>query len=53
MEENLDDYVGGKIRVSEGQTLIKEQCGKAWENISRNSVVRGFKKSSLSTTFKN
>ena len=49
MEENLDDYVGGKIRVSEGQTLIKEQCGKAWESISRNSVVRGFKKSGLST----
>ena len=49
MEENLEDYVGGKISASERRILMTKWRGKAWENISRSSVLRGFKKCGLST----
>ena len=48
MEENLEDYVGSKI-VSERCILMTKSCGKAWESISRSSVVREFKKCGIST----
>ena len=32
------------------QILMTKCCGKAWESISSNSVIRGFKKCSLSTS---
>ena len=49
MEENLEDYVGGKISPSERRILMTKWCGEAWEITSRNSVVRGFEKCGLST----
>ena len=49
MEENLEDYFGGKISASERRVLMTKWCGEAWESTSRSSVVRGFKKCGLST----
>ena len=49
MEENLQDYVGGKVSTLEKHILITKWCDEAWKSISRSSVVRGFKKCGLST----
>ena len=38
MEDNLEDYVGGKISTTEKQILMKK-CSKAWGSLSRSSVV--------------
>ena len=49
MEENLEDYFGSKITASERRVLMTKWCDKAWESVSRRSIVRGFKKCGLST----
>ena len=42
IEGNPGDYVGGRINAS-------ERCGKAWESIFRNSILRELKKYDLNT----
>ena len=39
LQENLDDYVQGRITASERQVLFMKWVGKAWEEISRRSFV--------------
>ena len=49
IQENLEDYVGVKVSASKRCIFMRKWCGKAWDSISRSSVLRGFKKCGLST----
>lgn len=50
LQENLDDYVKGRISASERRILFTKWVGKAWEEMSRKKdmIIRSFKKCGIS-----
>ena len=50
MQDNLNDYVNGKITAGERRVLITKWVGGAWEELSKNKdmVERSFKKCGIS-----
>ena len=46
LQENLDDYVKGRISVSERRVLFTKWVGKTWEEISckKDMIICSFKK---------
>ena len=50
LQENLDDYVRGKISASERKILFTKWVGQAWEDISakKDMIIRSFKKCGIS-----
>ena len=49
MQENLDDYVRGKITASERRVLFTKWVGQAWEEVSakKDMVQRSFMKTGI------
>ena len=52
MDKNLDDYVDGKLTVSDGRVLTTKWVGNACERIcqSRDMIIRSFKKCGITMT---
>jgi hypothetical protein len=50
VQENLEDYVRGRITASERRILFTKWVGKAWEEISakKDMIIRSFKKCGIS-----
>ena len=50
MEENLDEYLNGKINAGERRILLTKWVGEAWEELAENEemVIRSFKKCGIS-----
>ena len=50
LQENLDDYVQGRISASDRRILFTKWVGKAWEEISgkKEMIIRSFKKCGIS-----
>ena len=50
LQENLDDYVKGRISASERRVPFTKWVGKAWEEISckKDMIIRSFKKCGIS-----
>ena len=50
LQENLDDYVKGRISASERRILFTKWVGKAWEDLSakKDMIIRSFKKCGIS-----
>lgn len=50
LQENLDDYVKGRISASQRRILFTKWVGKAWEDISskKDMIICSFKKCGIS-----
>ena len=50
LQDNLDDYVRGRITTSQRRVLLTKWVGKAWEEISakKEMTIRSFKKCGIS-----
>lgn len=50
LQDNLDDYVHGKITASARRVLFTKWVGQAWEDISakKDTIIRSFKKCGIS-----
>ena len=50
MQDNLDEYLNGKITAGERRILLTKWVGEAWEELAKNQemIVRSFKKCGIS-----
>ena len=50
LQENVEDYVQGKINASTKRVLFIKWVGQAWEGIStkKDVIIRSFKKCGIS-----